>query len=51
VLGFSAIFVGLGTAASGIERLLYDYRGLLTKVGGTVIVRFGLAALGLLRIP
>jgi cytochrome c-type biogenesis protein len=51
VLGFSAIFVGLGAAASGIGRLLYDYRSLLMRVGGAVIVIFGLHTLGVVRIP
>lgn len=51
VLGFSAIFVGLGAAASGIGRLVYDYRPLVMKLGGAVIVVFGLHTLGALRIP
>ncbi len=51
VLGFSAIFVALGAAASGIGRLLYDQRRLLMKVGGAVIVVFGLHTLGILKIP
>ena len=51
VLGFSAIFVALGAAASGVGRLLYAYLPLLTKVGGVVIVIFGLHTLGLFSIP
>jgi cytochrome c-type biogenesis protein len=51
VLGFSAIFVALGAAASGIGRLLYAYRLALMKVGGVVIVVFGLHTLGVLKIP
>jgi len=51
VLGFSAIFVGLGAAASGVGRLLYDYRPLLMKLGGVVIVVFGLHTLGFVKIP
>nr|HID13215.1 cytochrome c biogenesis protein CcdA [Anaerolineae bacterium] len=51
VVGFSAIFVALGAAASGIGRLLYAYRLALMKVGGVVIVVFGLHTLGVLKIP
>lgn len=51
VLGFSAIFVALGAAASGIGQLLYAYRPVLMKVGGVVIVVFGLHTLGVLKIP
>jgi cytochrome c-type biogenesis protein len=41
----------LGAAASGIGQLLYAYRLALTKVGGVVIVVFGLHTLGVLKIP
>jgi cytochrome c-type biogenesis protein len=51
VLGFSAIFVGLGAAASGIGRLLYDYRPLLMKLGGAAVAVFGLHTLGVVKIP
>jgi cytochrome c-type biogenesis protein len=51
VLGFSVIFVALGAAASGIGRLLYAYRLALMRVGGVVIVVFGLHTLGVLKIP
>lgn len=51
VLGFSAIFVALGAATSGIGRLLYAYRLALMKIGGVVIVVFGLHTLGVLKIP
>lgn len=51
VLGFSLIFVLLGMAASGIGRLLWDYQTLIAKVGGVVIVIFGLNTLGVVKIP
>lgn len=51
VLGFSAIFVALGAAASGIGQLLYAYRDLLAKVGGVIVIVFGLHTLGILKIP
>jgi cytochrome c-type biogenesis protein len=51
VLGFSVVFVALGAAASAIGALLFDARGLLTKVGGVVVILFGLHTLGLIHIP
>jgi cytochrome c-type biogenesis protein len=51
VLGFSAVFVALGATASAVGALLFDVRGLLTKVGGVIIVLFGLHTLGLIHIP
>jgi cytochrome c-type biogenesis protein len=51
VLGFSVVFVALGAAASAIGALLFDARGLLTRVGGVVIILFGLHTLGLIHIP
>jgi cytochrome c-type biogenesis protein len=51
VLGFSAVFVALGAAASAVGALLFDARGLLTSVGGAVVTLFGLHTLGLIHIP
>ena len=51
VLGFSIIFVVLGVAAAAAGRLLYDLRFWLAKVGGIVVVTFGLHMIGVLRIP
>jgi cytochrome c-type biogenesis protein len=51
VLGFSAIFVALGAAASGVGQALYTYRSVLMKVGGAVAILFGLHTLGLIKIP
>lgn len=51
VLGFSVVFVALGVAVSFIGGFLYDLRDILAKVGGVVIVVFGLHMTGILRIP
>jgi cytochrome c-type biogenesis protein len=51
VLGFAAVFVVLGAAASGVGRLLFAFRGVLARIGGLVVVLFGLHTLGLLKIP
>lgn len=51
VLGFSVIFILLGVAVSSLGALLYDASVWLTKIGGVVIVIFGLHLTGILRIP
>ncbi len=51
VLGFSAVFITLGMAFSAVGNLLYDARGWLEKIGGLVVVVFGLQMTGLIRIP
>jgi cytochrome c-type biogenesis protein len=51
VLGFSMVFVILGLAASAMGQLLYDLRPVLTKVGGVVVILFGLHMAHILRIP
>lgn len=51
VLGFSVIFILLGLAVSAIGSMLYDTRGILAKVGGVVVILFGLHMTGILRIP
>lgn len=51
VAGFSAVFIGLGLTASAIGQFLYDWRTVLTQVGGLVVIIFGLHTLGVLHIP
>jgi cytochrome c-type biogenesis protein len=51
VLGFSTIFILLGVALAYAGGLLYDIRTLLTKVGGVVVIVFGLHMIGLIHIP
>ena len=51
VLGFSAVFITLGAASSAFGRLLFDLRFVLSKVGGIVVMIFGLHMLGVFRIP
>lgn len=51
VIGFSVIFIGLGAAASAIGEVLFDLRGVLTRIGGVVVVIFGLHTMGVIRIP
>lgn len=51
VLGFSIVFILLGVAASAVGGLLYDLRTWIAKIGGIVVVIFGLHMTGIIRIP
>ena len=50
VLGFSLVFIGLGLTASLIGNLLFSVRDWLAKIGGVVVILFGLHMTGLVRI-
>lgn len=47
VLGFSLIFLALGASATMVGRLLREYQLWIARVGGVVIVLFGLYLLGI----
>jgi cytochrome c-type biogenesis protein len=49
VAGFSLVFVLLGAAASALGSLLRDYQHWLGRLGGVLIILFGLYLLGVLR--
>lgn len=51
VLGFSVVFISLGLAFSAISQLLFEAREILSKVGGVVLILFGLHMTELIRIP
>ena len=52
VLGFSLVFVvGWGGAATALGQLFGQYKNILGQVGGVIVVGFGLATLGVLKIP
>ncbi len=50
VLGFSLIFLALGATATVIGRVLFSQRDLITKIGGVMIIVFGLYLVGVLNI-
>ena len=50
VLGFSFVFISLGVASAELGRLLFDFRTILAKVGGIVVIIFGLHMIGVFRI-
>src|SRR5512139_2945182 len=48
VLGFSIVFILLGIAISALGSLLYNAREWLAKIGGIVVVIFGLHMTGII---
>jgi cytochrome c-type biogenesis protein len=51
VLGFSFVFIFLGLAVAAAGHFLYDLRFWLAKIGGFVVIIFGLHMIGVFRIP
>ena len=51
VIGFSAVFILLGAAASVVGALLYDLRIWIARIGGVVVIIFGLHTMGVITIP
>ncbi|MBM3705925.1 MAG: cytochrome c biogenesis protein CcdA, partial [Actinobacteria bacterium] len=51
VAGFSIVFIILGSTATLLGRLLKDYMSIIGRVGGAVLIVFGLHYIGLFKIP
>ncbi|MFH1524303.1 MAG: cytochrome c biogenesis protein CcdA [Chloroflexota bacterium] len=51
VLGFSLVFIVFNVIAGALGGLLFDLRTWLAKIGGVVVVIFGLHMIGVFRIP
>lgn len=51
VLGFSVVFILLGVASSMLGSLLFNLRIWLARIGGLVVILFGLHMTGIMRIP
>ena len=49
VAGFSLVFILLGAAASALGNLLRDYQVWLGRIGGVLLILFGVYLLGILR--
>ncbi|WP_084783723.1 cytochrome c biogenesis CcdA family protein [Paenibacillus sp. FJAT-26967] len=49
IAGFSAVFIAMGTSASLLGRFFAEYRELISKLSGLLIVVFGLQMAGLLN--
>lgn len=50
ILGFSVIFVAMGASASFIGQVMAQYRDLVEKISGILIILFGLQMLGVLKL-
>jgi len=51
VLGFSVVFTLLGASVGLVGYLFYDLQPIIQKVGGLILVVFGLHTIGVLKIP
>jgi cytochrome c-type biogenesis protein len=51
VIGFSVVFVALGAAASVVGVVLFNIRDVLAKIGGVLVIIFGLHTIGIINIP
>jgi cytochrome c-type biogenesis protein len=49
VIGFSIVFVAMGAGASAIGEVLKQHRTILGRVGGAILILFGLHMAGILR--
>ncbi len=50
VLGFSIVFIALGSTATLIGRALEDYSSIISRIGGAILIIFGLHYMGLFKI-
>ncbi len=50
VCGFTLIFIALGASATVLGRVLLHYRIWITRLGGALVVLFGLYLLGVIRV-
>ena len=50
IAGFSLVFVSLGASFSAAGQFLLDYRDVIQKIGGVLIVIFGLYIAGFLKV-
>ena len=51
IAGFSIVFISLGASATWLGQALLSRMSLLYKIGGVIIIIFGLHLTGLLKIP
>ncbi|MBI2882307.1 MAG: cytochrome c biogenesis protein CcdA [Candidatus Methylomirabilis oxyfera] len=51
IFGFSVVFMSLGASFSLLGRILFDYQQILRKVGGVLVILFGLYIAGFLKLP
>lgn len=50
VLGFTIVFIILGSTATFLGQVLSDYASIISRIGGGILIIFGLHYMGLFRI-
>src|SRR5579872_2111887 len=50
IIGFSVVFIAMGASATALGSLAGEHRSLLIKIGGVIILLFGLHMTGILPI-
>src|SRR5262249_6628959 len=50
IVGFSLVFIAFGASASLLGQLLTDQQQLIRKVGGIIIMCFGLYTMGIVKL-
>ncbi|MCK4829963.1 cytochrome c biogenesis protein CcdA [bacterium] len=50
ILGFSLVFVALGASASYLGRFLIEYKAVIARIGGALIIIFGLYLMGVFKL-
>ena len=50
IAGFTAVFVALGVSASTVGAAMRDNQALIAKIGGVIVIIFGLQMLGVFRL-
>ncbi len=51
VLGFSAVFIILGSTAAFFGQILGKYINIISRIGGAILIIFGLNYVGVFKIP
>lgn len=51
VLGFTVIFLALGAGATALGSSLRTHKELVARIGGVLIIFFGLVSMGVIKIP
>ena len=49
--GFTVVFMAIGLSASALGSFFVDYKDLIAKIGGAVIIVLGLNMIGVFKIP
>jgi len=50
IAGFSAVFIALGASASFIGRVLSEYKDLISRIGGLIIIFLGVFLTGVIKV-